>query len=66
MIEVINLCVTVIAYAPDSFRSVEMLVSIDPKQMCFELSNCYYCLNAICSHDIVPSCSSVYDITDVQ
>lgn len=27
MIEVVNLCVTVIAYAPDSFRSVEMLVS---------------------------------------
>ncbi|XP_061164273.1 protein unc-80 homolog isoform X1 [Saccostrea echinata] len=29
MIEVINLCVTVIAYAPDSFRSVQMLTILE-------------------------------------
>eukprot|EP00105_Crassostrea_gigas_P024973 XP_011445404.1 PREDICTED: protein unc-80 homolog isoform X2 [Crassostrea gigas] len=29
MIEVVNLCVTVIAYAPDSFRSVEMLTILE-------------------------------------
>ncbi|XP_048774238.1 protein unc-80 homolog isoform X3 [Ostrea edulis] len=29
MIEVINLCVTVIAYAPDSFRSVQMLTVLE-------------------------------------
>lgn len=26
MVDVINMCVTVIAYAPDSFRAVQMLV----------------------------------------